>query len=62
MITYNFLELRKITVNRVCYIQAKADRITKLGTDIYRISTVINETDLVIANTLTDILALEKDI
>ena len=61
MIGYNFLVLRKICIDRLTYLQAKADRVTKIGENTYRINCVINDTDLVVAPTLTDILQLEKE-
>lgn len=36
-ISYSFLEICKINVDRNSYIQAKADKITKLGDEIYRV-------------------------
>lgn len=58
MLTFNFLELCKITIDKTHYIKGKADKITKLGSDLYKISSVINDTDMVISRTLTDILQI----
>lgn len=60
MISYNFLELCKITIDKNQYIKGKADKITKLGSEVYKINSIINDTDMVIARTLTDLLLLEK--
>ena len=60
MIGYNFLEFRKIFIERNCYLQAKADKITKVGEEMYKISNVTNDTDLIVARSFTDILGLEK--
>lgn len=41
-------------------MQGKADKISRIGENVYRISCAINDTDLVVANTLGDVLSLEK--
>ena len=41
-ISYNFIEISKICVEKNHYIKAKADRISKLGQDLYRVSCVVN--------------------
>ena len=60
MIGYNFLELKKISIERNSYLQAKADKITKVGDEVYKIWCMVNDTELVIARSFTDILGLEK--
>ncbi len=58
MIGYNFLELSRISIDKNHYVQSKADKISKIGQNMYRVSCSVNDTDLIVANTLTDILNL----
>ena len=58
MLSYNFLQICKITIDKVHYIKGKANKITKLGSDLYKITSVINDTDMVISRNFTDILQI----